>query len=294
MYRICCPCCYKRTVQKRAQDEERRKSLAVDPSRRISRKSVAGEPGEYGTIMQLTNATVVAEPPPMFARYMLRKSVDRLNTEVNPIASPSFLSTRLFFVFSFVLLANFDHVWKKSKIRDTRKWSKPNETAEEIFSMNSCETVGCNVFRFFFSYFSPKRFFSSIFSSVRLFLHFFSFFCSLSSWTELCCAFSHRTKGKNNLLFSQLLFSNTITANVLLFFSSLHCSFYFVFIWSSRHCLLKNFNFFGNSIVVVLAFLSSLALVTSDNDRFCFLRLVRIYLLTKNIAIFLFIMCVES
>jgi hypothetical protein len=37
---------------------------------------------KYGTIVALTNATVVAQPPPIFARYMLRKSVDRLNTEV--------------------------------------------------------------------------------------------------------------------------------------------------------------------------------------------------------------------
>ncbi|CAF1511866.1 unnamed protein product, partial [Rotaria sordida] len=39
----------------------------------------------YSTIGQLTNATVVAEPPPAFARYMLRKSVDRLNSEFRVI-----------------------------------------------------------------------------------------------------------------------------------------------------------------------------------------------------------------
>ena len=83
MYRVICPCCHKRDVQKRAAEEERRKSMAIDPSRRISRRSVGGDALEFSTIMQLTNATVVAEPPPVFARYMLRKSVDRLNTEVN-------------------------------------------------------------------------------------------------------------------------------------------------------------------------------------------------------------------
>lgn len=39
--------------------------------------------GKYSTIVQLTNATVVAKPPPIFTRYMLRKSVDRLNSEVS-------------------------------------------------------------------------------------------------------------------------------------------------------------------------------------------------------------------
>ena len=81
MYRICCPCCHKRAERKLAEEIERRKSLGTDDTRRISRKS-DGDHVEYSTILQLTNATVVAEPPPVFARYMLRKSVDRLNSEV--------------------------------------------------------------------------------------------------------------------------------------------------------------------------------------------------------------------
>jgi hypothetical protein len=43
----------------------------------------SGDPHlKYGTISQLANATVVTEPPAVFAKFMLRKSVDRLNTEV--------------------------------------------------------------------------------------------------------------------------------------------------------------------------------------------------------------------
>jgi len=38
---------------------------------------------KYSTIAHLANATVVAEPPPMLARFMFRKSVSRLNTEVS-------------------------------------------------------------------------------------------------------------------------------------------------------------------------------------------------------------------
>jgi len=40
---------------------------------------------KYSTIGQLTRATVVTQPPPMFARYMLRKSVHRLTTEFRVI-----------------------------------------------------------------------------------------------------------------------------------------------------------------------------------------------------------------
>jgi hypothetical protein len=82
MYRVCCPYCYKKAQKKREEEEERRKSAAdMDVVRRPSRKS-DGDYLQYGTIGQLAGATVVTEPPPVFAKYMLRKSVDRLNSEV--------------------------------------------------------------------------------------------------------------------------------------------------------------------------------------------------------------------
>ena len=79
LYRICCPCCYRRQQKKRAEAEARRQSEAN--IRRQSRKS-DGDHIQFSTIGQLTSATVVTEPPPVFAKFMLRKSVDRLNTEV--------------------------------------------------------------------------------------------------------------------------------------------------------------------------------------------------------------------
>jgi hypothetical protein len=36
---------------------------------------------KYATLSQLTNATTVVVPPPTFAKFMLRKSVNRLNSE---------------------------------------------------------------------------------------------------------------------------------------------------------------------------------------------------------------------
>jgi hypothetical protein len=83
MYRVCCPYCYKRQVKKREEKEaDRRKSVAeLNQIRRPSRKS-DGIHLQFSTIGQLTNATVVTEPPPVFAKFMLRKSVDRLNSEV--------------------------------------------------------------------------------------------------------------------------------------------------------------------------------------------------------------------
>ena len=52
---------------------------------RPSRKSM-GEHGQFSTIGQLTHATVITEPPPpVFAKFVLRKSVDRLNSEVRLI-----------------------------------------------------------------------------------------------------------------------------------------------------------------------------------------------------------------
>jgi len=71
--------------KKRAEEEEdRRKSAELDYIRKPSRKS-EGDQLRFSTIGQLTNATVVTEPPHVFAKYMLRKSVDRLNTEFRVI-----------------------------------------------------------------------------------------------------------------------------------------------------------------------------------------------------------------
>ncbi|UJR25661.1 hypothetical protein I4U23_007012 [Adineta vaga] len=82
MYRVCCPCCAKRKEKKRAEAEARRKSEVQ--LRRQSRKS-DGDHIQFSTIGQLTSATVVTEPPPVFAKFMLRKSVDRLNSEFRVI-----------------------------------------------------------------------------------------------------------------------------------------------------------------------------------------------------------------
>lgn len=100
MYRVCCPCLYKR--QKR-QEEKEEKGDDTDEKKETKKSSSKtdddehdDEKGEddpnidaytaalrkYPTIVQLTNATVVTKPPPIFTRYMLRKSVDRLNAEV--------------------------------------------------------------------------------------------------------------------------------------------------------------------------------------------------------------------
>jgi len=93
LYRICCPCIYKK--QQRKREERERKSEKREPSKASADEGVFDEDLEnddifakyskYSTIIALTNATVVAEPPPMFARFMLRKSVDRLNTEFRVI-----------------------------------------------------------------------------------------------------------------------------------------------------------------------------------------------------------------
>jgi hypothetical protein len=84
MYRICCPYCYKKQLKKKEDEEAERRKSAESDIRRPSRKSVAGgDHIRFSTIGQLTNAVVVTEPPPpVFAKFMLRKSVDRLNTEV--------------------------------------------------------------------------------------------------------------------------------------------------------------------------------------------------------------------
>lgn len=77
--RICCPCCHKKTTSQEIDDQQT-DSPDAPGSRRPTR--LTSEHIEFSTIGQLTNAAVVAEPPPVFAKYMLRKSVDRLNSEV--------------------------------------------------------------------------------------------------------------------------------------------------------------------------------------------------------------------
>ena len=133
MYRVCCPCIYKKQKSKDEEEEKRGHSDEDEgeekggegegepdekPKKKRPPKKVRDDDADinpfqkYQTIGQLTNATVVTRPPPMFARYMLRKSVDRLNTEVRSIS----LSIIDFFCsshFSFELLMNFDHDWKK-------------------------------------------------------------------------------------------------------------------------------------------------------------------------------------
>lgn len=139
---------------------------------------------EYGTILQLTNATVVAEPPPVFARYVLRKSVDRLNTEVrllvcNISSKKSFSSI----CFSFESSANFERDWKKSRTKDTKKLLNINEIVEQIFSMNNGETVWCTMFRS--SYLNSFSWILSLSLSVLFSIVFFSF-CSLCTSRKLC------------------------------------------------------------------------------------------------------------
>ncbi|CAF1251104.1 unnamed protein product [Adineta steineri] len=100
VYRVCCPCLYKKQLREKDEDKgedkgERPKSADQKKQKKPSKKSDSDEesdtehnppaPGKYATIGHLTNATVVMKPPPIFARYMLRKSVDRLNTEFQVI-----------------------------------------------------------------------------------------------------------------------------------------------------------------------------------------------------------------
>ncbi|CAF1094635.1 unnamed protein product [Adineta ricciae] len=94
IYRVCCPCLSKRKKKNEDREEEddepRNKSGGKREKRRHSKKGSTEDDneqifGKYATVGHLTNATVVMAPPPMFARYMLRKSVDRLNTEFQVI-----------------------------------------------------------------------------------------------------------------------------------------------------------------------------------------------------------------
>lgn len=133
MYRVCCPYCYKKQQRKLEEEEDRRKSIAdLDQIRRPSRKST-GDNLQFSTIGQLTSATVVTEPPPVFAKFMLRKSVDRLNTEVRyDLISLIQKKINMFFFFSFVLLMNFEHDLKNLKIKNMKKLLK-NVLVEAIF-----------------------------------------------------------------------------------------------------------------------------------------------------------------
>jgi len=80
--------------QKKKRDEKEQKSDDKGKKKRPSKKGDSdieedtddeSLPPKYATIGLLTNATVVTEPPPAFARFMLRKSVDRLNSEFRVI-----------------------------------------------------------------------------------------------------------------------------------------------------------------------------------------------------------------
>lgn len=113
MYRVCCPCIYKKqkaadeklekgeteadekgeTKRRRSSDEKLKKKppskTTTDTDAEIHVDHESDDEvrdrlpyRKYGTIGHITTATVVAEPPPMFARFMLRKSVHQLNTEV--------------------------------------------------------------------------------------------------------------------------------------------------------------------------------------------------------------------
>lgn len=159
MYRICCPSCYKKKQRKIEEEEDRRKSIAdLDHIRRPSRKS-DGDHLQFSTIAQLTSATVVTEPPPVFAKFMLRKSVDRLNTEVR--ISFLYFTFLFYFIFnfSFVLSMNFVHDLKNLKIKNMTKLLR-SVIVEAIFLKNNCERVRCNMFTLFFSFFFLLAFFS--------------------------------------------------------------------------------------------------------------------------------------
>lgn len=91
---------------------------------------------KYSTIGQLTNATVVTQPPPIFARYMLRKSVDRLTTEVRFLRL-LFEWFDIFLNFSFELLMSFDTEWIKWKAIDMEKQRDTNVLVEMIWLKNN-------------------------------------------------------------------------------------------------------------------------------------------------------------
>ncbi|CAM2710546.1 unnamed protein product [Rotaria socialis] len=90
--RICCPCCckkQKKTDETGGEETEGSKSDGKDKRKQATKTTDTDSEDDmyrdalskYATIGQLTTATVVAEPPRVFAKFMLRKSVDRLNSE---------------------------------------------------------------------------------------------------------------------------------------------------------------------------------------------------------------------
>ena len=101
MYRVCCPCFYKKQKKLEGtqgkQDKPDTKQKKIQPTDKNDKdiesqpESDDDRPPKYSTIMQLTNATVVAEPPPAFARFMLRKSVHQLSSEVRYFDKDYFL-----------------------------------------------------------------------------------------------------------------------------------------------------------------------------------------------------------
>ncbi len=106
---------------------------------------------KYSTIGQLTNATVVTQPPPIFARYMLRKSVDRLTTEVRFLRL-LFEWFDIFLNFSFELLMSFDIEWIKWKAIDMEKQRDTNVLVEMIWLKNNRGAKLFIEFPFFVSY----------------------------------------------------------------------------------------------------------------------------------------------
>ena len=98
VYRVLCPCC--RSKGDGSDDDRRRQSDDKSKHRESTKAAGPGDdkhdgeghdddaeddspPAKYSTISQLTNATMVMPPPTTFAKFMLRKSVDRLNSEVS-------------------------------------------------------------------------------------------------------------------------------------------------------------------------------------------------------------------
>nr|ACC43965.1 plasma membrane calcium-dependent ATPase [Philodina roseola] len=90
IYRICCPCFYRRRLrisdERENSEEFKQKRMSKgdqnNENQRDSREMITPK---YMTISLLTNATGVIAPPPTFAKFMLRKSVNRLNSEFNVI-----------------------------------------------------------------------------------------------------------------------------------------------------------------------------------------------------------------
>lgn len=81
--RICCPCCYKRRARKRAEEEANgSRSVSIDQSRRSSRNNSGEQHVQNDTIDHLTNANVVTKPSSALVRFMLRRSVEKLDAEV--------------------------------------------------------------------------------------------------------------------------------------------------------------------------------------------------------------------